>query len=501
MLKYEDRLFDVIFGYINLTQIERELIHTPIFQRLHHIKQLGMANLIFPNAVHTRFSHSLGVMHIMDLMIKNTRNQEIIEIDEKEHQTLRLAALLHDIGHFPFSHVGEKATESIAEMRVTETQIERKKGIEKEEDQGIRPGKKTGSSKLHERMSQRVVLKWKEIVDILESHSFDPSEIGRIIIGASSISYQTILLHSELDADRLDYLIRDSNALGVSYGNIELEHIISTLGSAKIGEESIIGVTEKGLHAVEHYVLARYFMYSQIIFYPKIYYLESTLQRVYEYMIESSDEDVKLFDENHILQVISDNDLHSFYDFNDNYVFYRMRLLHDKLDKKFKQGSDLSEEEFIVNESIKLLLSGQIPSPLLVKKVIIDQNLDINTMIEAYRTYLTQKIKIICTELGLSEQSVFFDFISVKPTKMRSLYSPSRQATPDEREEAIRIIYDNGNVEFLVESPGTILKYINSKQLQLFYLFVNPILISKYGIDYQKVEDSFNAHIDLNVFF
>ena len=84
---------------------------------------------------------------------------------------------------------------------------------------------------------------------------------------------------------------------------------------------------------------------------------------------------------------------------------------------------------------------------------------------------------------------------------MRSLYSPDHQPTPDEREEAIRMIYDDGKVGFLVEYPGTILSQINTKQLQFFYLFVNPILLSKQSIELEMAKEVFARYIDLNLIF
>lgn len=491
MLHYEDRLYDGVFGYINLTAVEKQIIDTPIFQRLHHIKQLGMANIIWPNAVHTRFAHSLGVMHIIDRIITHIRKVEQYKINENQHQTLRLAALLHDIGHFPFSHVGEKATEQIASEKDDEDEIEKKskgntsKGIESR-----------NSSKLHERLSREIVQKWNSICDILTANGFNPEEIGNIIVGASTV-LNTMLLHSELDADRLDYLIRDSKTLGVSYGNIELDHIISTLGTKGEADKFILGVKEKGLRAVEHYVLARYFMYCQIIFYPKLYYLENLLLTVYKYMINKKIGGAIIPDEGTLYDIIISNNHHKFYDFNDHYLYCSMRKLHDDFEGKLLSTFDNS-----INENIKLLLSGRIPKPVLSRKILIDTtkyNNEVKKRVEEYRSELQEKVNKICDSLKLPEQSVFFDFGNVNISKMRSLYSPDKPPEYYEKEEAIKVIYDNGEDAFLVQDDSTTLRHLNQQQFWFCYVFVNPITIDKLNIKENLVSNAFNE-ISFNFF-
>ena len=160
-LKTVDRLYDIVYGFIYFTEDEHKVINTPIFQRLHHIKQLGLDNIIFPNAVHTRFSHSLGVMHIMEQIIKQIRKETGDEIiDETRHKTLRMAALLHDIGHFPFSHTGEKATAKVSQDKDAEEEVEKTGGAEKVSTSSSGAIRK--NTKLHESISEKIVTQWKQ---------------------------------------------------------------------------------------------------------------------------------------------------------------------------------------------------------------------------------------------------------------------------------------------------------------------------------------------------
>jgi len=492
-MDFVDRLFDSLFGYISLTQIEREVIQTPIFQRLHHIKQLGMANIVFPTALHTRFSHSLGVLFIMDKLVSHIRNNLSIEIDGKKHQLLRLAALLHDIGHLPFSHAGEQATESVAYRKINSNEVERTSGEAEITSIKENPSR----AKLHERLSRRVVERWNDLKNIFGEYDIDAEEVGRIIVGASAELYQTFLLHSELDADRLDYLLRDSNFLGVSYGNIELDHIISMVTCASEGEQLVLGVDEKGLHAVEHYAFARYFMYSQIVYYPKIWYLEHLLKDIYEFMIESTNPNIHIFDYEELLDIIDNNRHHKFYDFNDHSVFYKMRQLHDKLDNT--KPLDENSDEFIVNENIKLLLSGQIPDPLIMKKALIES--DNVRRIRACQRDLNKRIQQACEELGIPPKCIAWGFPASKPSKIRESYPLDQPLPEDVREEAIRIIYPDASTKFFVQDKRTLLRHISDKQLQYFYLFINPLILSKKGLDLQRARRVFEEHINLDVIF
>jgi len=501
-LKTVDKLFDSVHGFINLTEVEKNLVETPIFQRLHHISQLAFSNVVFPNAVHTRFSHSLGVMHIMDKMLSHLRNHNLIhDIDDDMHQTLRIAALLHDVGHFPFSHVGEKATEKVADTKAAGELITSNED-EQTQNEISTSNLKTptsSNSKLHEELSAMIVSGWEEISKIIEDNGYDVAEVGRIITGNTGDYYKTMLLHSELDADRLDYLLRDSSFLGVSYGNIELDHIIRELSCCDDGGQKIIGVSEKGVHATEHYILARYFFYCQIIYHPKVYYLEQTLQKIYEYMVQIDEpKDCHVYSEEELLNIIANNERHRLYDFNDHYLFYKMRLLHDYFDKK-KNQSNLKPEESLINENIKMVLSGKIPRPLLSKKIIV-KNTKREGKTEGYKQAFKTPIKKACNELAIDEGSVFFNFPFCEPTKIRSLYGPSEILENDVKEEAVRIINkDKSKFGYLVEDESTMLRLLTNKRLQIFYLFVNPIMLEKKGITEDKARGVFEKHIKLDI--
>jgi len=225
---------DPLYSFIRAGKGEIRIIDSPVFQRLRNIRQLGLAFLVFPSANHTRFEHSLGVMHLTEAVIKD----HCSFCDDLEILKGKLAGLLHDIGHAPFSHTGES----------------------------LLPRERN-----HEEMAKHLILE-TEILDILKdsfSLSYEDVEsIMRIICGEPKDDSERKLsdfLNGPLGTDRMDYLKRDAFFCGVSYGLFEAERLLSTLRIVEDGKP-IIAVDISGLRALENFILGRYFMYLQVYF-------------------------------------------------------------------------------------------------------------------------------------------------------------------------------------------------------------------------------------------
>ncbi|MFP4654917.1 MAG: HD domain-containing protein [Methanohalobium sp.] len=212
---------DPVHGYIELDELALSLIDTPLMQRLRRIKQLGLSSLVYPGANHTRFEHSLGVMHLASMLMNQLNN---ISIDEKNE--LRAAALLHDIGHGPYSHVTEGTI-------------------------------KYYTRKKHDDV--REVLKRDEIADILHEHNLDPETVAKHIKGETALGQ---ILNSEIDVDRMDYLVRDAHYTGVTFGLVDYERLIHEM---EIFGKKLV-VRWGGLKAAESLLLSRFLMY------PSVYY-------------------------------------------------------------------------------------------------------------------------------------------------------------------------------------------------------------------------------------
>jgi HD superfamily phosphohydrolase len=235
------RIYDAVYGYVELDEREFRLVNTAIFQRLHWIKQLGPLHIVFPSAQHSRFSHTIGVFYIARKMIQHLNGLQGYgyRFSKDEKRILRFAALLHDIGHVPLSHVGERVLEQDADARRKKESGCRNSGGDIDlVSRNVTPRGKAWRqffldnkvlpctwAKLHERLSAEIVLCNKEIDAVLAGVWRKRSKreecnlrIAQAIVGVDLSDVPTVLLHSELDADRLDYLLRDSFFTGVGYG-------------------------------------------------------------------------------------------------------------------------------------------------------------------------------------------------------------------------------------------------------------------------------------------
>ncbi|MCX7753162.1 MAG: HD domain-containing protein [Blastocatellia bacterium] len=225
------------------------LIDTPEFQRLRRIRQLGLALFTYQGAEHSRFSHSLGVMHLMRRVLALLGQR--YSIDREVRLTAMCAALLHDVGHGPFSHV----METVLGYR--------------HEEWGVRIILDEGTL-IHRLLSERDRELPARVVAVLQ-HTYRPRFISQLI-------------SSQMDVDRFDYLLRDSLMTGAKYGFYDLEWILHTLEIAP--EQECLYVAAKGLYAVEEYLQARYYMFRQVYFHRNLRAAEAMLRSIFRRAID-----------------------------------------------------------------------------------------------------------------------------------------------------------------------------------------------------------------------
>lgn len=248
---------DVIHGYIHVDlQIIWDLIDTKEFQRLRRIHQLGGDFQVYHTAEHSRFSHSLGVYEIVRRMVHEIDDlKAYLSTDEKVY--VMIAGLLHDIGHFPFSH----AFESICPIS-------------------------------HEEFSSRIILGDSEVNKVLvKVNPKLPEIIASIISYTHPKAVLNQMISGQLDADRMDYLLRDAYFTGTSYGAFDLERILRTI---RVKDEKLL-VKESGIHSVEDYIMARYHMYWQVYYHPVCRSYEIILKKLFErlhYLYETTPEQI-----------------------------------------------------------------------------------------------------------------------------------------------------------------------------------------------------------------
>lgn len=245
--KCEERkvLRDPIHGYIHIEyQLIWELLQTREFQRLRRIHQLGGNYYVYHTAEHSRFAHSLGVYEIVNRMVHEVEDMRN-GLSEREKIIAMSAALLHDLGHGPFSHFYESLTQ-----------------------------------KRHEEVSVDVILDpHSQIHQVLTSYELDlPLEIVAILRHQHPVFVLNQIISSQLDADRMDYLLRDAYETGTSYGTFDLERILRTL---RVRDHRLC-IKESGIHSVEDYIMARYHMYWQVYLHPDAKAFELLISKFYQ---------------------------------------------------------------------------------------------------------------------------------------------------------------------------------------------------------------------------
>ncbi len=230
------RVRDPVHNFLQLREKEAELLGTRLFQRLRGIRQLALASLVYPGALHTRFDHSLGVCHVAGMMAVQ------LGLPDDEVQLVRQAALLHDLGHGPFSHVSENMLKRYAEP---ETIPEEQK-----------------KEKIHELITAHLVANDPQIVDILGKQTC--IRIAKLLSAGHGQPALRSIVSGPLDADKQDYLLRDSLFCGVQYGVFDIHQFHRSLTLHGAEDEKELMITPDGIHPVEQYVLAKYYLTTNV---------------------------------------------------------------------------------------------------------------------------------------------------------------------------------------------------------------------------------------------
>ncbi len=231
MKKNYSDIIDPIHDFIRVYDHELSIIDNPIFQRLRRIRQLSGAHLTYPAAQHTRFEHSLGVMHIASQAGNALNEKEILKSDDIE--ILRLSGLLHDIGHGPFSHLFE---EIIQERKIS-----------------------------HEDFGKEIILK-SEIGDILSKNGYDKKLVTKIAFGDSKFQYLNEIVSGALSADMMDYLLRDGYFTGAEHAKIDHKRITQSLDVHK----KKLALERSALYSFESMMHSRYQMFKAVYFHKTV---------------------------------------------------------------------------------------------------------------------------------------------------------------------------------------------------------------------------------------
>lgn len=297
------RVADAVHGTIRLSDLEVELMNSPSFQRIRGVKQLGLASLVFPGADYSRFSHCVGVCHVTGLLLDSLSHSGI-EVSPEERKLYRAAGLLHDIGHYPFSHAAERAVKnyyakteifqrkdaSDPYSRPAETDVSHEGStpgslsVELPGSMGGgRSGDGIGGSLNHEQVGKLIITEDPRIRDVLLRGGVEPNAVVGIIRHEGPAQRFAKIVSSDLDADRIDYLLRTAHHTGLPYGNVDLPYLASQL---TLDDDDKLCLDPRALRTGEHLLLARYFDYQQVSFHKTVTGLELMLQDVFDGLLE-----------------------------------------------------------------------------------------------------------------------------------------------------------------------------------------------------------------------
>ncbi len=249
-------LRDPLWNNIRLDPLALSLLETPIVQRLRYVRQLGLAFLVYPGATHSRFEHALGAWHLAGMAMRLLDERGALAgISARDQQIVRAAALLHDVGHYPFSH-------ALEEIGVTH----------------------------HEEVARPLICDGV-IAELLRTALGEtaPDEIFALISGRSTHPLQG-LISGSIDLDKIEYLKRDATMCGVPYGEIDVDRLLNSLVvvNAPDGNGRAVGVHEKGLSALESLLFAKYQMYRNVYWHHAVRSATAMYKRLVSVAIETN---------------------------------------------------------------------------------------------------------------------------------------------------------------------------------------------------------------------
>ena len=428
MTKLEEKVFrDPVYGYVHVyDQLIWDLIQTKEVQRLRRIKQLGGTYMVFHTAEHSRFSHSLGVYEMARKIIRALMHRGTI-LSEDERLLVLSAALLHDLGHGPFSH----SFESVFSVR-------------------------------HELFTERIIMENTEVNRVLEAYQKGFATKVRDVINKTYPNPLIIsIISSQLDADRLDYLLRDAYFTGAPYGEIDVERILRTM---RVVNNKIV-YKVSGMHAIEDYLMSRYQMYWQV-------YLHSTgrsfdlviqnmLRRVRE-LIFSGYEFKRPLGALKDLFLEEDPSVETYLKFDDSTISYYASLFTDEEDEILRDFAD----RFINRR--------------LLKEVHYTPNDETNEKRKQVKEYMI--------ELGINPDYYLLTDHSVKTPY--DYYGHKTNCLPD----CIELLMRDGSIQEISE-VSTIIIAVKPKQEHKVYFPLDLIRLSQDGEAKQRILELLHENV------
>lgn len=387
---------DPVHGSIHILDEEIPIIRDDFFQRLRNIKQLGFSEFVFPGATHTRFIHSIGVMNIAGLAFdrlfkKHLHDKNFLRLKE----TLKLAALLHDVGHAPLSHSTETVMPMLSELKIPVEFLSKKDQARDRqathEDYTIKAIVDSKFADSFNLVEKKFGVQKKYIAELITGFTSDENYFTVDGINYFPILHQ--LVSSELDCDRMDYLLRDSYFCGVSYGSYDLDWLLDNLELCISDKKAFLGINERAVVTFDDFLLSRYHMFIMVYFHYRAVCLEQLLYKYFrtspnEYKIPASIEEYIEHDDQYLMKILKRS--------KNKYAEAIIKnQVPQKIYESFNEKQELTLnkiEEFLKAENIEYIRSSSLGR---LSKYYVDENSVVKFPMKVVRKLFNSSEKIM----------------------------------------------------------------------------------------------------------
>lgn len=310
--KPKKRINDPVHGAIFLSELEFLITSSPAFLRLGNVKQLGLGAFVYPGASYSRLSHSIGACHTLGLMLDAIERNTEEKIAPEDRIITRLAALMHDIGHYPYSHASEEVVTSISVSS----------GVLDGYSIDSQNSSKNQYFSDHEELGQFIIKEDPEISRILHNNGIDPDKVVSRLNSTEDSSLK-LLVSSDLDCDRLDYLRRTSLHAGLPFGGIDAEYLIDNL---TLDQDKLPCIQRKALGSADHFLMSRLYDFEQLPYHKAVVGFEEALKVTLQKMSENRHLD---FRRENIEKLIKNG---TWRRFDDQLFLNKIRDFYDEID-------------------------------------------------------------------------------------------------------------------------------------------------------------------------
>lgn len=459
---FKRQVYDNLHGHIVLNRVEARILDTPYYQRLRWIRQLGFSFYVFPGATHTRHAHALGVLHVMHRILHAvglaSPDEKFFDPSARDertqfHRMMRLAAMLHDVGTFPFSHTIELAYINHAK-----------------EQQRIKPNKYVAN---HETLGMQIILNTDfegGITKILKEEGIDPQELATIVSGKSKNILANQLMHSDVDADRMDYLLRDAYFTGVKLGLYDIDFLTKSMTTTEVNGSPILCVREEAMNMVDSFLVSRYFWYSQIISDGTSYKFDLIAAKIHQYFLENG----LAYSFDHLVEKVIQNP-DEYFTFNDSYFLAK---LHEYIAGRITHPMIRELSEMLANRLAPAQIKAGPVKPTLIQSD--EHRKEVIAQVNAAHEWLKEELRAIDPNAWMIFDIPNKDVIFTKNTaRVHKDMQKHGVKDPILLPDSAKILTREGEIKLLIDMPNSLTSILSQYRNFFPRIYVSPTTYEK----------------------